>query len=242
MTRVVAETLISEGHDKAKIEQKVKILEAQRKEEMKKKKKEEREEKKEAQATPNVVPVTTESSEQLEAPSDEPASPKLKESVKRKQKLARQYMTISFEETESDEEIKQDPKKKGGFSRVVREKKEEQKKQLEMEPPQKTPKITIVHKWKHKENEQSKPKTKRRISKKKLDAQDIIDQIINDGNLDKISTFYDDFHDKDKKQLEEAIVLYLDSFSRTLIELEKILPRELYDKLEVKKLHAQNLD
>lgn len=91
-------------------------------------------------------------------------------------------------------------------------------------------------------DEQSKLEAKRRTCKKKPYARDIIDQIINDDNLDNISTFFDDFDDKDKKQLEEAIVLYLDSFSRTLIELEKTLPKELYDKLEVRKLHAQTLD
>lgn len=48
MTWVAAETLISEVHDRAKIEEKVKILEAWRKEEMKQKRKEEREAKKEA--------------------------------------------------------------------------------------------------------------------------------------------------------------------------------------------------
>lgn len=128
MARVVAETLISEGHDRAKIEEKVKILEAQIKEEMKHKKKEEREVKKASQATPNVVSVSTEPSKQPKEPYGDPASPKPKESVKRKQKEARKYMTVSSEETKSDEEIKQAPKKKGVFVRVVRENKEEQKK------------------------------------------------------------------------------------------------------------------
>lgn len=36
--------------------------------------------------------------------------------------------------------------------------------------------------------------------------------------------------------------MYLVSFSRALIELEKILPKELYDELEVRKLHVQSLD
>lgn len=62
------------------------------------------------------------------------------------------------------------------------------------------------------------------------------------GSLDNISLFFDGFEEKDKKEIEEEILLYLDSFSRALIELEKILPKELYDKLEAKKLHAQTLD
>lgn len=75
-----------------------------------------------------------------------------------------------------------------------------------------------------------------------MDVQDLIDQIINDGNLDDISSFFDSFEEKDKKQIEETILLYLDYFSRALIELEKNFPKELYDKLEVKKLHAQYWD
>lgn len=59
MTRVAAKQLISEGHDRVEIEQKVKILEAQRKEEQKQKRKEEREAMKVAQATPNVIPIAT---------------------------------------------------------------------------------------------------------------------------------------------------------------------------------------
>lgn len=79
-------------------------------------------------------------------------------------------MIVSSEETESDEEIKQAPKKRSVFVRVVRKKKEEQKKEPPKEHPRKTPKITIVHKRKPKINEQSKPEAKRRTSNKKLDA------------------------------------------------------------------------
>ncbi|XP_059077886.1 uncharacterized protein LOC131876485 [Cryptomeria japonica] len=95
-------------------------------------------------------------------------------------------MTISSEEAESDEQINQAPNKKGVFARIVRENKEEKKKQTENEPPQKTPKITILHKQKPKADEQSEPEAKRRTEKK--------------------------------------------------------IPKELYDKLEVRKLHAQTLD
>ncbi|XP_059067509.1 nucleolin 1-like [Cryptomeria japonica] len=188
---------------------------------MKQKRMEEREAKKVAQATPNVVPVTSESSKKPEASSGEPANPKTTEPVKRKQKVDRQYMTVSFEETESNEDIKEVPKKKGVFSRVIREKKEEIKKESTKEPPWKTPKITIVHKHKPKSDEKSKPEAKRRTDKKKLDDRDIIDPIINDGNLDYISTFFDEFDEKDKKKIEESILLYLDSFwDKKLVDTE----------------------
>ncbi|XP_059064752.1 uncharacterized protein LOC131856832 [Cryptomeria japonica] len=109
--------------------------------------------------------------------------------MKRKQKPARQYMTVSSKETKSNEEIKQAPKKKGVFARVVREKKEDQKKEPVKEPPKRIPKITVVHKMKPKGDEKSKPEGKRRTDKKK----------------------------------------------RTFIELEKILPKELYDRLKIPK-------
>lgn len=128
MTKAVAETLISERNDRTQIEQKVKILEAQRKEEMKQKRKEEREAKKVAQATPNVVSVSTESSKQPEASLAELASSKLTKLVKRKQKATQQYIIVSLEETKLDEEIKVTPNKKGVFASIVREKKEEQNK------------------------------------------------------------------------------------------------------------------
>ncbi|XP_059071698.1 FK506-binding protein 4-like [Cryptomeria japonica] len=135
--------------------------------------------------------------EQKEEPSAEPASPKPKERKKRKEKPAREYVAVSLEETKSEEEIRQAPKKKGVFSRVVRgkpsgNKKEDQKKEVEKEQPKKTPKITIVHKRKPKGDEKSKLETKRRNGKqKRLDGQEIIDQTINDGNLKNISIFYD---------------------------------------------------
>ncbi|XP_059070515.1 actin cytoskeleton-regulatory complex protein PAN1-like [Cryptomeria japonica] len=171
----------------------------------KKKRKEEREAKKEAQATPNVVPVTTEPPKQPKAPSSKPASPKLEETKKTKQKLAREYVVVSSKETELDEEIRQAPKKKGVFARVVRgqpfeDKKVDQKKEPKREKPKKSPKITIVHKRKPKGDGQSKLEAKKRTSEqKRLDAQEIIDQIINDGNLKSISILYDEFDEKDKK-------------------------------------------
>ncbi|XP_059076744.1 uncharacterized protein LOC131876008 [Cryptomeria japonica] len=198
MTRLAVETLISEGVDRSKVEQHVKILEEHRKKELKQKRKEEREARKVAQATPNVVPVTSETSKQPEA---KPAS-----------------------------QTPEVPKEKYVFARVVREKKEEQKFELVKETPQR-PKITIVHKRKPKLDEQAKSESKRRTSKKKMNAQDLIEQIVNDSNLD-ISSFFDNFGEEDNKQIEEAILLYLDSFSRALIELEKVLPKELFDRLE----------
>lgn len=100
-----------------------------------------------------------------------------------------------------------------------------------------------MHKRNPKGDEQPKLETKRRTGKqKRLGSQEIIEQIINDGNLKNIYVFYIEFDEEDKKQLEEAISLYLDSFSKILIELEKILPKELYYILEIRKIHVQNLD
>lgn len=105
---------------------------------MKKQRKEEREAHKEAQATPNVVLVTAEMSKQPEESSAEPASEIPVEPSKKKKKATRQYMTVSYEEKKSEVEIKEVPKNKDIFSRVVREKKEEQKKELVKEIPRVT--------------------------------------------------------------------------------------------------------
>lgn len=160
MTKVAMESVIGEGHDRVEVEQKVKILEARRKEEMKEKRKEEREAQKADQTTPNMVLVQTKTSKKYEASSTKPASPKPVEPTKKKQKGTRQYMTIYFEETNLDEGIKEIPKKKG----VVREKQEEKKKEPVKETPRKS-KITI-HKRKPKSNEKLKSEAKRRTNKK----------------------------------------------------------------------------
>ncbi|XP_059070961.1 uncharacterized protein LOC131862125 [Cryptomeria japonica] len=215
----------------------LKVHQEQRKKELKQKRKEEREAQKVAQATPNVILVTSETSKQPEESSAEPASQTSVEPPKNKSKVTQQYMTSSSKEIESDTEIKEVPKNKDIFVRVVREKKEEQKPKPVKVTPRK-PKITIVHKRKPKSDEKPKPEPKRRAGKKKMNTQDFIEHIVNDGNLDNICSFFDNFDEEDKKQVEEAILLYLDSFSRALIELEKVFPKELYDKLEVRKLHA----
>lgn len=92
MSWLAAESLISEGVDRSKVEQHVKILEEQRKKELKQKRKEEREAHKVAQPTPNVVLVTLETSKQSEV---EPASQTLVEPPKKKPKATWQYMTVS---------------------------------------------------------------------------------------------------------------------------------------------------
>lgn len=92
MTWLAAKTLISEDVDRSKVEKHVKILEEHRKKELKHKRKEEREAQKAAQATPNVVLVTSRSSKQLKV---EPTSQTLVEPPKKKYKATWQYMIVS---------------------------------------------------------------------------------------------------------------------------------------------------
>lgn len=82
-------------------------------------------------------------------------------------------MIVSSEETKLDDYVMEIPNKKG-----VEREKEEKKKEHVKETSWK-PKITIVHRRKPKSNEQSQSKAKRRTGKKKSEAQDLIDQIIN---------------------------------------------------------------
>ncbi|XP_059076740.1 uncharacterized protein LOC131876004 [Cryptomeria japonica] len=110
---------------------------------MKQKIKAEREAQKAAQTTPNMVSVTIETSKPPKESTTEPISEKIVEPPKKNQKATPQYMTVSSKKTKSDVEVMEVPKKKGIFSRVVREKKEEQKKEHVKETPRKL-KITIT--------------------------------------------------------------------------------------------------
>lgn len=51
-----------------------------------------------------------------------------------------------------------------------------------------------------------------------LSTQELNDEIIKDGNLKNIFVYYKNLDDSGKVKIEEAIVLYLDVFSKTLIE------------------------
>lgn len=75
-----------------------------------------------------------------------------------------------------------------------------------------------------------------------LSSQELINEIIKDGNLKNIFAYYDNLDDNDKRQIEEAIVLHLDVFSKALIELEHYLPKYLYSLLDARRKSASQMD
>lgn len=59
-----------------------------------------------------------------------------------------------------------------------------------------------------------------------------------DDNLKNIGAYYDNLDEVDKRKVEEAVVLYLHNFSKTLIELEKSIPKDLYNLIDARRLIA----
>lgn len=65
-----------------------------------------------------------------------------------------------------------------------------------------------------------------------LSVAELIDQITKDGILRKIHHYYGDMDDKEQKEIEESILLYLDIYKKALLEIEKQIPIDLYNKLD----------
>lgn len=63
---------------------------------------------------------------------------------------------------------------------------------------------------------------------------ELVDEIIKDGMLKNKFKYYED--------LEEAILLYLDIYKKSLIEILKEIPLSLYNKLEARRLDAVKRD
>lgn len=70
----------------------------------------------------------------------------------------------------------------------------------------------------------------------------LIDEIIVDGNLKNLGACYENFIEKDKRKIEEEVVLYLHNFSKTLIELENSIQKDSYSLIEVRKMNARKID
>lgn len=70
-----------------------------------------------------------------------------------------------------------------------------------------------------------------------LSIQELIDEIIKDGNLKNISVYYVNMDYNDQRKIE-VVILYMDVFSKALIELEKYLPIELYRLIDARRKSA----
>lgn len=63
-----------------------------------------------------------------------------------------------------------------------------------------------------------------------------------DRNLKNIHASFDNFDDGDQRKVEEVVVLYLHNFSKTLIDLEKSTPNDLYSIIDARRMNASKID
>ncbi|XP_059077213.1 uncharacterized protein LOC131876304 [Cryptomeria japonica] len=180
---------------------------------------------KEESKKPKVEPVpsqskakVTKSSSSLMKPSSGQSSYR-KGVLKQKDKSKRTYVATSLVafETESDEEEKQ-AKKKGEFVRVVRKPQSGgalQSKKAKFEP---TP-------------------TRRCKRGRKLITK--LDKDLESGH---VQAYYENLLEVDQRKVEGAIVLHLRNFSKSLIELEHSIPKDLYNILDARRLIPNKID
>ncbi|XP_059071298.1 uncharacterized protein LOC131865151 [Cryptomeria japonica] len=71
--------------------------------------------------------------------------------------------------------------------------------------------------------------------------QKIIDTIVKEGNLTNLSIYYENSNEKYWRAIEEAVVHYMNSFSKALIERSSMIPKELYDSLDAQR-HIASLE
>lgn len=62
-----------------------------------------------------------------------------------------------------------------------------------------------------------------------------------DENLKNVSIYYENFEEKNQRAVEEAIVEYMDKFSKVLIELSSMIPKSLYDILDARR-HTTSIE
>lgn len=72
-------------------------------------------------------------------------------------------------------------------------------------------------------------------------TKELTDEIVKDGNLKNISVYYNNFDENEKREVEEVVVLHLHNFSKSLIELERSIPKDLYNILDARRLTASRL-
>lgn len=62
---------------------------------------------------------------------------------------------------------------------------------------------------------------------------EIIDEVVKEGNLKNIHVYYENCDDKDQRAIEEVVVQYMNVFRKALLELSSMIPKELYEILDV---------
>lgn len=61
-------------------------------------------------------------------------------------------------------------------------------------------------------------------------------------NLKNLGVYFDNFDEGDKRKVEEEVVFYLHNFSKTLIELEKTILKDLYNMIDARRMNASKID
>lgn len=70
----------------------------------------------------------------------------------------------------------------------------------------------------------------------------LLNEIIDDGNLSNVSKLYDTFTNEEKESIENSIILHLNIYKKVLIEVVDDLPSDLYRQLDAKRLAIMELD
>lgn len=70
----------------------------------------------------------------------------------------------------------------------------------------------------------------------------IVDIVVKEGNLKHISDWYENCDENRKRALEEAIVEYMNVYSKALIELSSMISKGLYEILDARRhmTHIEN--
>lgn len=144
---------------------------------------------------------------------DPPPKPQSKPSggaeKRKKGKPGRVYVATTVEEETESDEVMREVKKSATTTKVVK-----------MQPS---------------EEGQPSKKPRVKIEQSGITLKQVKEAITQQGNLKLISQFYDRLDEKGKSSLEEATIIYLNKFSKALIEIASEVPKSLYDILDLRK-------
>lgn len=70
----------------------------------------------------------------------------------------------------------------------------------------------------------------------------MVDEITKDGKLKNVQFYYEHLDDDEEREVEELVLLYLDIYKKTLLEIENQIPTQLYGILDARILSAMDED
>lgn len=74
-----------------------------------------------------------------------------------------------------------------------------------------------------------------------LTLSELINQIVKEGNLKNVLVYYENCDESEQRSIEEAIIEYLNTYSKVLLEISSIILKDLYDILDARR-HATSLE